>query len=413
MNPVIVIPTFWTRRKGRGATEGLTNVYDHPTPVDEEGTLARCLHSLQGVRDVGRLVIVCAATDTATEHAAEDRVREIVDDFPDLDAFVFGPAELGSLHRRLEQTDFADMTKGVSLQGYGAVRNVGLIAAAVLGHDAVVFVDDDEIVEDEEFLEKAMWGLGRRLKDGTPVLAKTGYYVDEQGRYHRTDPAHWADMFWRQADRFNEALAVVAKPPRIQRSPIAFGGCMSIHLDMYANVSFDPWVVRGEDFDYVVNARMHGGDVFLDDAWKVVDVPPESVSEAIRFRQDVFRFVYEHRKIEFAKSQVDLRQVTAKSLMPYPGSFIDSSVSWRAFVTGMLRSITRKERSAYFHASMQAAREAGAYAKENCQNYFEFQRRWPLMMERLWEDIPLRMLFTGERRIDRTALTGRFPVVES
>ena len=65
-----------------------------------------------------------------------------------------------------------------------------------------------------------------------------------------------------------------------------------------------------------------------------------------------------------------------------------------------------------FESSMQAAREAGAYAKENCQNYFEFQRRWPLMMERIWEDVPLRMLFTGERRIDRTALTGRFPTVE-
>jgi len=412
VNPVIVIPTFWTRRKGRGATEGLINVYDHPTPIDEEGTLAGCLQSIERLRDVGRVVLICAATDPSIEHAAEDRVREIVADFPDLDAFVFGPAELGSLHRRLEQIEFADMIKGVSLQGYGAVRNVGLIAAAVLGHDAVVFVDDDEIVEDDEFLEKGLWGLGRRLKDGTPVLAKTGYYVDDQGRYHKSDPAHWSDIFWRQSDAFNEALAVIAKPPRIQRSSLAFGGIMSIHLDMFANVSFDPWVLRGEDFDYVINARMHGGDVFLDDAWKVLHIPPDPVSRAIRFRQDVYRFVYEHRKIEFGKSQVDLRQVTPKSLMPYPGAFVDSSVPWRAFITGMLRAVSGPQRGEYFESSMQAAREAGAYARENCQNYFEFQRRWPLMMERIWEDVPLRMLFTGERRIDRTALTGRFPTVE-
>jgi glycosyltransferase involved in cell wall biosynthesis len=408
----VIIPTFWTRRNGRGATEGLINVYDHPTPIEEEGTLADCLRSLEGLPGLGRVVLVVAATDPTVEHEAEDKVRDIAADFPGIDAFVFGPAELGSLHRRLEQLEFADMIGGVCLQGYGAVRNVGLIAAAVLGHDVVVFVDDDELVEDEEFLEKALWGLGRKLRDGRPVLAKSGYYVDEAGGYHRRDLAPWTDLFWRQADAFNEAMAVVARPPRLQRATLAFGGILSLHLDMYANVSFDPWVLRGEDTDYVVNARMHGADVFLDDAWSVRHLPPDPVSEAIRFRQDAFRFVYEHRKLEFGRSQVDLRQVSSKSLDPYPGAFIDSSVSWRAFVTGMLRAITRPERKMYVQSAFRTAREAGAYARENCQNYFEFQRRWPLMMERIWEDVPLRMLFTGERRIDRTTLTGRFPTVE-
>ena len=94
---------------------------------------------------------------------------------------------------------------------------------------------------------------------------------------------------------------------------------------MFANVSFDPWVLRGEDMDYVINARMHGGDVFLDDEWKVIHQPPEAVSEAIRFRQDVYRFVYEHRKIEFAQvagrpaagdAEVDRCRIRARSSTP-------------------------------------------------------------------------------------------------
>ncbi len=140
-------------------------------------------------------------------------------------------------------------------------------------------------------------------------------------------------------------------------------------------------------------------------------LPPEPVSEALRFRQDVYRFVYEHRKIEFAKSQVDLRPVTPKSMAPYPGDFIDSSVGWRAFVTALLRAVAGPERSRYFNSALHATRDAGAYARESCQNYFEFQRRWPMMMERLYDDVALRTLFTGERRVDRTAITGRFPVV--
>jgi hypothetical protein len=163
--------------------------------------------------------------------------------------------------------------------------------------------------------------------------------------------------------------------------------------------------------DYVINVRMHGGDVFIDDKWKVMHLPPEPVSEALRFRQDVYRFVYEHRKIEFAKSQVDLRQVTPRSMSPYPGDFIDGSVGWRAFATGMLRAIARPEKGPYFRAALHAVKDASDFARENCQNYFEFQRRWPMMMERIWDDVALRTLFTGERRVDRTAITGRFPIV--
>jgi hypothetical protein len=33
------------------------------------------------------------------------------------------------------------------------------------------------------------------------------------------------------------------------------------------------------------------------------------------------------------------------------------------------------------------------------------------MMDRIWEDIALGSLFSGERSVDRTAITGRFPIV--
>jgi hypothetical protein len=408
--PCVVIPTFWTRRRLR-VRDGLLNIFDHPTPIDADGPLPRCLRSLEQVEGLEKVIIVVAATDPAIEYQAEERVREILTDFPDIDALVFGPAELGSLHRRLEQLEFADLIPGIGLTGYGAVRNVGLIAAAVLGCENVVFVDDDQIVKDPQFLHCAEEGLGHEIGDGTRVLAKSGFYTDEAGTYQHHAKPHWADMFWRQDDAFNDALSIVAAPPRIQKSPLAFGGCFALHRDMFCNVSFDPWVVRGEDIDYVINARMHGGDVFLDGEWSLQHAPPRVQSEALQFRQDVYRFVYEHRKLEFAKSQVDLRQVTPEALEPYPGAFIGSSVTWRAVVTAILRGLSHPERGRYFRVAREAVRDAALYARENCQNYFRFQRRWPMLMDRIWNDIALGSLFTGERRVDRTAITGRFPVV--
>lgn len=410
LEPCVIIPTFWTRKRSRPVGEGPFQ-YDHPTPIDEDGTLPACLRSLESVQGLGRVVLIVAATHESIEHAAEDRVRDILADFPGLDALVVGPAEMGSLHRRMEQLEFADILDAVTLGSYGAVRNVGLMVAATLGCDLVVFVDDDQVITDPDFLSRAQEGIGEQTGKGKRVLAKSGYYTDEEGRYQFVTDAPWYDMLWRQDEAFTEALGSVARPPRITTSTVAMGGCLAIHKDLYSTVPFDPWVARGEDIDYVINVRMHGGDVFLDGEWSVIHQPPKLPSEAAAFRQDVFRFVYEHRKLEFSKSQVDLRQVSPESLMPYPGPFVEGSVVWRARVTALMRALAGKEPGEYLRIAHRGVRQANEYARDNCERYFAFQRRWPLLMDRLWEDVALKTLFTGERRIDRSAITGRFPVV--
>lgn len=410
MNTCVLIPTFWTRRRGR-FTDRLVNVYDHPTPIDGDSPLPELLTSLERVGHAGKIVVLVATTDSSIEHEAEDRVHDICGGFPSLDIMVFGAAELSSLHRRLEQLEFSDMVPGVSLTGYGATRNTGLVVAATLGADITILLDDDEIVTDPDFFEVAVEGLGMKTPDGKVVFAKSGYYVDAEGSHHRTDDAHWFDAFWRQTDDFNRAISAVDTPPRVKSTSLAFGGCMSLHRDMYCNVSFDPWVLRGDDVDYVINARMHGGDVFLDNEWRVEHRPPEGASKALRFRQDVYRFVYEHRKLEFARSQIDLRRVSAASLRPYPGEFVNATVNWRALATALLRALSGREVAAHLAVARAVFGEVAGYARRNCDNYFMFQRRWPLLMERVWQDIALGTLFSGERQIDRSAVTGRFPII--
>jgi len=412
MTTCVLIPTFWTRRRGR-FTDRLVNVYDHPTPIDGESPLPDCLRSLERVNGVGKVVVLVAATDASIEHEAEDRVRDIVEGFPALDIMVFGPAELGSLHRRLEQLEYSDLVPGVSLTGYGATRNTGLVVAATLGADVAVFLDDDEVIEDEDFFAIAEEGLGMKTPDGKVVFAKTGFLTDAEGAHHIKDAAHWSDAFWRQSDDFNKAIGAVDVPPRVKPFSTAFGGCMALHRDMYCNVSFDPWVLRGEDVDYVINARMHGGDVFLDTDWHAIHRPPAPSSRAMRFRQDVYRFIYEHRKLEFARSQIDLRRVSVASLRPYPGEFVGASVPWRAVLTALLRALSGQEIAAHLSVARAVFTDVSSYARRNCDNYFAFQRRWPLLMERMWQDVALGSLFSGERQIDRTAVTGRFPVIPS
>lgn len=415
LQPIVVIPSFWTKTesgRGRSAANDPNAVYAHPTPLDaEEPSLIACLDSLGKVRGLGRIVIVVRTTDSAIDVRADERVREIVSKFPALDIFVMGSAEIGSLFRRLEQLELASMIPALEIDGYGAARNLGLIAAAVHGAEATVFLDDHEVIDDEDFLETALFGVGHPIATGGHLYAKSGFYVDEEGRWTHSNPVSWTDLVWRQDDAFNRALGETMKPPRLQRAKMAFGGCMIIHRDMYTKIAFDPWITRGEDTDYVINARMHGADIYMDDTWKVRKNIASRVNPALKFRHDVYRFVYEHRKLEFAKSQVDLRQITPKSLMPFPGMFIDSTIAVRAFVTGILRAIVGPNRGIYFSTGLHAVREASDYARANCANYFTFQRAWAYTMERLWKDVALESLYLGERSVDRTSLTGQFKAI--
>ena len=77
VQPTVVIPTFWTRRRSRGLDRANIR-FDHPTPLGEEGTLPTCLKSLETVDGLGRVVVIVAVTDAAIEHAAEDRVLDVL-----------------------------------------------------------------------------------------------------------------------------------------------------------------------------------------------------------------------------------------------------------------------------------------------------------------------------------------------
>lgn len=412
MNPVVVIPTFWARRRPKLSTNPI-EVYDHPVPVGaDDSTLPRCLESLRIVEGLGRIIIPVASDPTIGLHA-EDQVRAMVAEFPDLDILVVGPSEIGSIHRRLEQTGFGEMIDGVSLVGYSGVRNVGLVVAAILEHDHVIFIDDDVVIDDPQWLTRALEGIGAVVVGQNPMFAKTGYYTDASGSWAPKVETHWYDRWWRQTEAFNRWMRKALDGERFIRSNVATGGCMGVHREVFSRVPFDPWITRGEDLDYVINLRMLGLDMVFDDQWSLKHLPPvRGIDEATRFKQDIFRWIYEVRKIEYARSQVDLIQVTARSLEPYPGPFLEQSMTWKTIVTAFLRALGKRGSRGYFRTAMHAMRAAGEYAQNACHHYFTFARMWPHLIEAMWEDVALRGIFTGERTYDRGALTGRFrPVI--
>ena len=384
MNPVFLIPVFISARRHAEVGQ-VTSTYDHTTSLSSQGELPRCLDSLRKVRGLGHIVILVAA-EPSIENQAASKARSIAEYFSDLSITVVGAPELALIRQRMEQLG-VPVRNEIGLSGYGAVRNLGLLVANMLDFDAAVFLDDDSVVEDEAFLEKAMYGLGKLTRRGVPILAKTGYYLNEEGSFLSNKPTKWYDHFWQQGKAFNAWITKAMAGPRLSRSNHVCGGCLALHKEAFRRVSFDPWVARGEDLDYMLDLRMYGSDIWFDNQWVMRHLPPATPREGLRFRQDIFRWLYEYRKIEYARTQIDLLQIKPQSLQPYPGPFLESNITKRIRRTALLRSIGRPDGRGYRQAAKSATGEAAKYAETHCSKYFEFQFKWPAIMSRFENDV--------------------------
>ncbi len=384
MNPVVIIPTFHTGRRHRPGSNAVAT-YDHATPLNEPGELDRCLTSLEKVDDLG-LVVVLVSAEAAISRQAEEKVRAIVAAHPQLNVMVVGQDALALIRQRMEQLNVGKLDYEIGLSGYGATRNVGLVVASVLGFDAAVFIDDDEVIDSPRFLHEAMYGLGKLTRKGIPILAKTGYYINDQGSYLSKWEDAWYNRFWQQGAAFNQWITAAMKGPRLSRSNHVCGGCLAVHKEAYRRLAFDPWIARGEDLDYMLDLRMYGSDIWFDNKWKLRHLPPESASEGDRFRQDIFRWIYEYRKLEYSRALIDLQQVKPESLEPYPGPFLEPGLARRIAITALLRSFARDDKKAYRRAAKAARKEAQVFAERNCAKYFSFQYTWPELISRVEGD---------------------------
>ncbi len=387
MNPVIVIPSYWSKTDDI-VPVGDIGVYDHSTPISKPlPELETCLRSLEQVRGVLRVIVLVVAPPAYAD-SARARVDGICRQHPNLNPLVIGRPEAQQVIRMVERVSPALEGEPCSLRGYGAIRNMGLAVAAALGHDVVVFLDDDEVALDEDFLIDAVYGIGLETRQGLPIQAKSGYFIDRHDSpFADVSKPRWCDRWWSKRVEFNEWMHKALSTTRISRSNYVCGGCFVLGAEAFCNVAFDPQITRGEDLDYLFNLRMYGFDVWFDNRWFVRHLPPKVPSHAARFLQNVYRWTYEVKKLRASRGIIGLHQVTPASLEPYPAPWInETELRRRIFRTALARTIAGPERRAYLRVLLHGRVEAQTWADSVARGYFSFQTYWPKIMASLWDD---------------------------
>jgi hypothetical protein len=327
----LAVPTYWTHPGGRGEEEV---IYDHPTPLDADGTLVRFLDSTQKLTDANsQVVVVAAAAAQSLQAAVEQRVRNLLINHPQSrPPLLFSYSHLGKLQLYCRQQGHADFSGLLSLSGYAAVRNLTLVLANLLGADVMVSLDDDEIIADPQFLARINDDFSTLAKD-YEMFGLAGLYETPHGEILAAEPTGDWVIFWPKIRWMNEALAeLAATGSQLKLTPLALGGNMAVGASLYRFLPFDPAVTRGEDIDYVINARMFQVPFFLDRDLRVVHDPPAKPHPLwLRLRQDLHRFWYTRQKMLAQDFPMVPSLVTPGEFMPYPGNFLTDDLEIRAY----------------------------------------------------------------------------------
>ena len=340
---LITIPTYWSPGKINGEKEQV--VYDHPTPLDKEGTLARCVKSLEILKGPDfDLLIVAGASTPEIQNNMADKVKEIVKQTRTKlsgNVYLFTSGQLDLCWEIMEK--LPPSGKGfMEVQGYSNIRNTLLTLGSLIGAERIIMIDDDEYITDTDFLGKIVRVLGTRV-GGKTVDGLAGRYINPDGSWQTKEYDEPWSTFWPKNRSINQTykrLLEGENNPELVETPMVFGGCMALTKYLYRRIPFDRRVPRGEDIDYLINARMFGYHFFMHRFLSIIhDPPPKFHSEWKAMRQDIVRFIHERLKLEQQVSKLNMDRVDLEDLEPYPASFLAGDIVDRFFRTSNLLAI--------------------------------------------------------------------------
>ena len=330
----MVIPSYWG--SAERASEGTEEiVFDHPTTLGEEGTLGRLLESLDIFGELeGTVVIISVANEPQIADKVETKVESIIKPFQDRFAIShISQSTLEKIKKSLAEQEVSEAAlKLVNLDNYAAVRNMCSLAGILNGNQYTIFIDDDEVFTDPDFLNKVEESM-RCSFNGKKIEALAGYYLQpDTYRLDEKKVPQWRTPYWNNTASMNKAFdLIIGRGERLKPTPFVFGGNMTLSLEALKQVPFDPQITRGEDIDFLLNLRIHGIPFYLDRELSITHLPPASVQSAWKkFREDALRFLYERKKVR------DHAELKLEELQPYPGVFLADDLEDRINKTSEL-----------------------------------------------------------------------------
>jgi len=336
------------------------------------------LKTLRGGHSVSIILPFCIEGKGMEEGRDQEHYSVLMEALADIAVpykkFILTTHNLKAIKRYVSQRGFSDVAERLDLCGFPNIRNCGLILAQALGAEVAIFIDNDEVIDAPDFLDIALTGLFAPV-NGRKADGKGGFYTSGSGKvYERTVPPWW-QCCWKKVKLFEEVWeTILTDKERFVETPVILGGNMVLTRRLFENIPFDPLVPRGEDIDYLINARAAGFKVLFDKQLKIRHLPLE---RTISYRKeelkgDIARFVYERAKVTGCKGL---------NLDPYPGYFLKGDLKVKAFITVMLFSLYLASNLRWKDAIEVYTYLGPLFKKKKEKGFYEaFKQRWAALM---------------------------------
>lgn len=364
----VVIPTYWGPRQG--------SPFDHPTPLEGESTLPRLLESLtrQDEAPPFSVLILAARVSAESSEQASQRLVQIAEPFHAAYPLALADHRASQVISQILRGRALDRA-GLDLATYPGVRNLQLLIPGALGAELIIALDDDEVVSPMH-VARAHQAAGFLAQRGAP-FGIAGPYLNPDGTPFLPEASAPAHLLDEKPALMNQTVRqLIEDEDPFPRTPLALGGNMVFPRRLFEQIGFDPAITRGEDIDYLMNARMAGFSFHFDKLLAIEHRPPRhyEASAYAKLRHDVYRFVYEREKLRLAG-------IPPQDFDPYPGGLLRTDFPDHA--QRALESALPDAGDERWGQPGEILEGAKAYAAARAPKYFEFARRWPAVMEAL------------------------------
>ncbi len=386
-NVSVIIPTYWTWPQS-ASHRPETASYDHPTPLDGESTLPRLLDDLceQRMQDF-RVLILTGVSHPGLGQDAADHMRTLLQPYEDrLDLYVCDAPTWARLKVVLDASGWP--TDGLHLGSYSGIRNLQLLVPHIMGAEVIIALDDDESIK-PNYLDQALTDISNEVH-GQRVLGLAGPYLHPDGSVLLPERPPTGNPVRDKGLHINQAMRLLTRAQgELVPSPMALGGNMVFHRDLFTRVPFDPGITRGEDIDYLINARLEGISWWFDPKLTILHLPPHHYDTPPyqRMREDVFRFIYEREKLRLhGFHQPDW-------LEPYPGALLGDQLREQAL--SALEAEATVDLVARFGDGQTIVKQAEDHASHYAPLYTGFAQSWRQVMAQIEADEKLRRDLIG------------------
>jgi hypothetical protein len=389
MDLSIVFPMFWGREKKQVVKEG-DYYYDHPTALDDEGTIPPLFESLKVLKDRQfDIIAIAGANHPSMAKAVEKRAGELLGKYArqaGVKLHYFSYSHLRRLHDYLRELGKEDLIEAVSLVGYSPLRNACLVAAHILNKDIAVSIDDDCLFIEPDYIGRIK-AMVLSDFEGKPIHAYCGPYITAKDTIYLDLPTSPHAAYWNVVEVMNEAFKeFIVDSPGMKEVPFAIMGNIAVHRDYYTRVPLDPPLQRGEDMDWVINAHILGERFILDTELVIKHEPPPRPYPTWQpLREDIYRFLYQQAKIANSRDGNGYHAVQRERYLPYPGTFFEDDFQERVtqactilaidYLTKSEPGNARESLNNIYHAHYLAKPE-----KDPFQSFLVFQKKWEEMM---------------------------------